>query len=110
MNEKSGPRDPKSRHAPAKTASKKSQRARKGAAGISPVRAEVAAALASATPKDLAALLRKLRAGERRVPPGITLSAFEAGFLAGQLSLFLQPRRRQRLLAGNDHFLIFPPV
>ncbi len=108
MNQKSGSGTRKPRQSTAKRASKKSKRVSRAATAPADKYASVAAALASADAKELAALLLKLTQGERRVPPGVTLSAFEAGFLAGQLSLFVGPRRRHKALDGDDHFLVFP--
>jgi hypothetical protein len=61
--------------------------------------------LANSDSKTLAALLRTLQKGKRKVQPDVTLSAFEAGFLAAQLSSSLKPKRRRRKKIELDHIL-----
>ena len=60
-------------------------------------------ALEMATPKQLAELYRSFYHENRRVPPGVRLSAFDAGLLADQLRAILKAKRYPVKL--DDHFI-----
>ena len=59
--------------------------------------------LANGDSKTLASLLKDLQTGKRKVHPGVTLSSYEAGFLAAQLKSSLKPKRHRRKKIEFDH-------
>jgi hypothetical protein len=59
--------------------------------------------LAGADSQTIASLVRDLDGGKRRVSPGVTLSAYEAGSLAAQLHGSLKPGRHGRKKIEYDH-------
>jgi hypothetical protein len=76
-----------------------------GAAAKRAKYADLEKVLATADAKTLASLLNTLQTGNRNVHPGVTLSSFEAGFLAAQLRSGLKPKRRRRKKIDLDHIL-----
>ena len=90
-----------------KTAAVKTKKAASGRkTGLAASKAKFAKlqkVLAGADSQTLAALVRDLDGGKRRVSPGVTLSAYEAGSLAAQLHASLKPGRHGRKKIEYDH-------
>ena len=88
------------RKGPSKPAKPK---AKAGAAAKRDKNARLRKVLANADSKTLGSLLQDLQKGKRKVHPGVTLSSYEAGFLAAQLKSSQKPKRHRRKKIEYDH-------
>lgn len=80
-------------------------RAKTAAAAHKDKDARLRKVLANSDSKTLASLLNDLQKGKRKVHAGLTLSSYEAGFLAAQLKTSLKPKRHRRKKIEFDHIL-----